>query len=63
MSNKKKPQPSEAQSEAEHKGVSDELSRQAIKDLAGYFDVLIQMDFAKQLKERKSDEEKRKEED
>ena len=46
MSKKNKPQPSETQSQAIHKGVSDELSRQAIKDLAGYLDVLIEMDFA-----------------
>ncbi len=59
MSQKNNQQPAEPQSNAENEGVSDELSIQAIKDLAGYLDVLIQMDLEnKQRKERKSNEEK-----
>jgi hypothetical protein len=50
MSTKKQPQPAEPQKQAVSKGVATELSNEAVRNLAGYFDMLIQMDFA--LKQR-----------
>lgn len=56
MSTNKKPQPAETQSQATNKGVSAELSEEALANLTGYFDVLIRMDFAqKQRNERNKD--------
>ena len=54
------------QSDVAFQDLLEKLGRddKALASLAGYFDVLIQMDFAaKRRKERKSDEEKRKEKD
>lgn len=41
---------------AANNGSAAELSNDALKTLTGYFDVLIQMDFAIKHKERMSDE-------
>ena len=55
MSTKKQP-PTKPQLHAANNGVAVELSKEAIANLTGYFDVLIQMDFAqKQRNERKKD--------
>lgn len=47
-----KPLPAEPQDNAANKGVATELSDEAIRNLTGFFDVLIQMDFAQKLKQR-----------
>lgn len=53
MSTKNQPLPTEPQLNAANKGVAVELSDEGLRNLAGYFDVLIQMDFAqKQRNER-----------
>lgn len=55
MTNKKKPLPAEPQDNAPKKGVPAELKPEDIANLAGFFDVLIQMDLAnKILKEIRS---------
>ena len=46
MSTKKEPLPAEPQEQAANDGVAAELSDEAIRNLTGFFDVLIQMDFA-----------------
>lgn len=51
MSTPNKSQPADPQEQAAKDGVATELSSEAIKNLTGFFDVLIQMDFAKQIKE------------
>lgn len=54
MTTQNQPQPTKPQSHAANNGVVVELSKEAIANLTGYFDVLIQMDFAqKQRNERK----------
>ena len=54
--NQPQPQPTKPQLHAAKNGVAVELSKEAITNLTGYFDVLIQMDFAqKQRNERKED--------
>ena len=45
-----KQQPAEPQVQAVNKGVSTELSAEALHNLAGWFDVLIQMDFAQKVR-------------
>lgn len=45
MSAANKPQPTKSQVQATHNGVSVELNSEALSNLAGMFDVLIQMDF------------------
>lgn len=56
MSTKNQP-PTKPQLHAAKKGVAVELSKEAIANLTGYFDVLIQMDFAQKLRnERKDDD-------
>lgn len=60
MTANKTPEPAASQSQAANNGVAVELSSEAISNLTGFFDVLIQMDFA--LKERnkeKSDDNQR----
>lgn len=52
MSTKKEPIPAEPQDNAANKGVAAELSSEAIYNLTGFFDVLIQMDFAHKQKQR-----------
>lgn len=53
MATKNKPLPAEPQDNATNDGVDAELSDEAIHNLTGFFDVLIQMDFAsKQRNER-----------
>lgn len=57
MSTKNKPLPAEPQNNAANDGVSAELSDEAIHNLTGFFDVLIQMDFAsKHLNERNDED-------
>lgn len=57
MSAKNKPLPAEPQNNAANDGVAAELSDEAIRNLTGFFDVLIQMDFAsKQRNERKDED-------
>lgn len=57
MATNNKPLPAEPQDNAANDGVAAELSDEAIHNLTGFFDVLIQMDFAsKQRNEIRSDE-------
>lgn len=57
MATKNKPLPAEPQDNAANDGVAAELSNEAIHNLTGFFDVLIQMDFAsKQRNERKDED-------
>jgi hypothetical protein len=49
MSTLNQPQPAEPQDQAANNGVSAELSAEALHNLAGWFDVLIQMDFAQKV--------------
>lgn len=56
MSTKKEPLPAEPQDNAAKDGVAAELSDEAIRNLTGYFDVLIQMDFALKLRNERNDE-------
>lgn len=55
MSTKKKPLPAAPQDKAANNGVAAKLSDEAIRNLTGFFDVLIQMDFSqKQRNETRS---------
>lgn len=56
MSTKKEPLPAEPQDNAANKGVAVELSDEAIRNLTGFFDVLIQMDFAQKQRNERNDE-------
>ncbi len=56
MSTKKEPLPAEIQDNAANKGVAAELSDEAIRNLTGFFDVLIQMDFAQKQRNERNDE-------
>jgi hypothetical protein len=56
MSTKNKPLPAEPQSNAAKDGVAAELSDEAIHNLTGFFDVLIQMDFASKQRNEGNDE-------
>ena len=56
MSTKKEPLPAEPQDNAANDGVAAELSDEAIRNLTGYFDVLIQMDFALKLCNERNNE-------
>lgn len=56
MSTKNKPLPAEPQDNAANDGVAAELSDEAIRNLTGYFDVLIQMDLAAKLRNERNDE-------
>ena len=56
MSTKNKPLPAEPQDNATNDGVAAELSDEAIRNLTGYFDVLIQMDLAAKLRNERNDE-------
>ena len=51
-----KPLPAEPQDNAANKGVAAELSDEAIRNLTGFFDVLIQMDFAQKQRNERNDE-------
>lgn len=57
MAQKSNPQPAPPQDKAAIKGVAAELSDEAMRNLTGYFDVLIQMDFASKQRneQRKKD--------
>lgn len=50
MSTKNQPQPAEPHKQAAGKGVAAELSAEALHNLAGWFDVLIQMDLAQKVR-------------
>ena len=54
MSTKNKPLPAEPQDNATNDGVAAELSDEAIRNLTGYFDVLIQMDLAAKLRNERN---------
>lgn len=54
-----KPLPAEPQNNAANKGVAVELSDEAIRNLTGFFDVLIQMDFAQKQRNERNDEDGR----
>jgi len=57
MSTEKEAQPAEPQLQAANKGVAAVLSDEGLRNLAGFFDVLIQMDLAqKQRNEQRSKE-------
>ena len=56
MSTNKKPLPAEPQNNAANDGVAAELSDEAIRNLTGFFDVLIQMDFAQKQRNERNDE-------
>lgn len=56
MSTKNKPLPAEPQDNAANDGVAAELSDEAIHNLTGFFDVLIQMDFASKQRNERNDE-------
>lgn len=45
-----KQQPVDPQEKAAHKGVAIELSAEALRNLTGWFDVLIQMDLAQKVR-------------
>ncbi|MBP7767115.1 hypothetical protein KA068_01190 [Candidatus Saccharibacteria bacterium] len=48
--NKATKQPVDPQEQAAHKGVATELSAEALHNLTGWFDVLIQMDLAQKVR-------------
>ena len=56
MSTNKKPLPAEPQDNAANNGVVAELSDEAIRNLTGFFDVLIQMDFAQKPRNEQRNE-------
>ena len=56
MSTDKKPLPAEPQDNAANNGVAAELSDEAIRNLTGFFDVLIQMDFSQKQRNERNDE-------
>jgi len=57
MSTNKKPLPTEPHEQAAHNGVAVELNDEAVRNLTGFFDVLIQMDLAaKQGNERNEED-------
>lgn len=61
MSTTNQPLPAEPQDQAKNDGVAAELSNEAIQNLTGFFDVLIQMDLAQKIRNEirsKEDEEK-----
>lgn len=45
-----KQKPVDPQAQAAHKGVATELSAEALHNLTGWFDVLIQMDLAQKVR-------------
>lgn len=64
MATKNQPQPAEPQKQAANKGVAAELSKEALHNLTGYFDVLIQMDLAQKVSnEIRSKDERRKQDE
>jgi hypothetical protein len=64
MTTQNQPQPTEPQEQAANKGVAVELSKEALHNLTGYFDVLIQMDLAQKISnEIRSKENGRREQD
>lgn len=60
MAQKNNQSPIEPQGQATSNGVAIELDEKALKNLTGYFDVLIKMDFAQKLRnERRSKEDEK----
>lgn len=56
MATKNIPLPAEPQDNAANDGVAAELSDEAIHNLTGFFDVLIQMDFASRQRNEQRNE-------
>lgn len=56
MSTTNEPQSAVSQSQAANDGVAVELSDEGLRNLAGYFDVLIQMDFASKLRNERNED-------
>lgn len=56
MSTNKKLLPAEPLDNAANDGVAADLSDEAIRNLTGFFDVLIQMDFAQKQRNERNDE-------
>lgn len=56
MSTNKKPLPTEPHEQAAHNGVAVELSDEAVHNLTGFFDVLIQMDLAAKQRNERNEE-------
>jgi hypothetical protein len=56
MATKNKPLPAEPHDKAANDGVAAELSNEAIHNLSGFFDVLIQMDFASRQRNEQRNE-------
>ena len=52
---KKATKPAKPQKDAANNGVAAELSKEAIRNLTGFFDVLIQMDFAQKQRNEDGD--------
>lgn len=52
MSTQNQSEPAEPPKQAVNKGVAVELSAEALSNLTGYFDVLIQMDFAEKQRNK-----------
>lgn len=50
MSTNDQPQPAEPRKQAQEKGVPAVLSAEALHNLAGWFDVLIQMDLTQKIR-------------
>ena len=64
MSTQNQLQPAKPQIQAADQGVAVELSKEALHNLTGYFDVLIQMDLAQKISnEIRSKENGRREQD
>jgi hypothetical protein len=57
MAPEKKPQPSQSIKDAANKGTAAGLSSEALHNLTGFFDVLIQMDLEQKRKERSNSDE------
>ena len=56
MTTKREPLPAEPKHSAVNEGVAADLNDEAIRNLTGFFDVLIQMDFAQKQRNKRSDE-------
>lgn len=56
MSTNNKPLPTEPQEQAAHNGVAVELNDEAVRNLTGFFDVLIQMDLAAKQRNERNEE-------
>ena len=52
VSTQNQPQPADPSKQAAHNGTATVLSAEALSNLTGYFDVLIQMDFAEKQRNK-----------